>query len=93
MITIGTEDDWINKVTYALSINKPVILDIKAKAVDGWLYDTSGHFLNVSGYNRSVSPHQTMVTDPWKKGLGDHWYDTSLVYKVNNAHFRHAMIW
>lgn len=92
MIAIGTEDDWINKVTYALSINKPVILDIKAQ-INDWPYNTNGHFLNVSGYNRSVSPHQTKVTDPWEKKLGDSWYSTSVVYKVNYAHFRRAMIW
>lgn len=93
MIAIGTQTDWANKVTYALSINKPVIIDIKAASGSGWPYTTNGHFMNVSGHDRSSSVSKAKVTDPWKLGLGSHWYNESLVYKVNNAHFRQAMIW
>lgn len=93
MITIGTESDWTNKITYALSINKPVVIDIKASPALGWLYRTEGHFLNVSGYNRGVSPSQVKVTDPNANCLGEYWYPASTVYAVNNAHFRRAMIW
>lgn len=93
MVAIGTQTDWANKVTYALSINKPVILDIKAVSGSGWPYTTNGHFLNVSGHDRSTSTSKAKVTDPWVKGLGDHWYTESLVYKVNNAHTRKSMIW
>lgn len=93
MVSIGTQDDWINKATYALYVKKPVILDIKAVAGSGWPYTTDGHFLNVSGYDRTSSTHRAQVTDPWEGKLGSHWYDTSLVYSVNNAHWRRSMIW
>lgn len=93
LISIGTQTDWINKVTYALSINKPVILDIKATSNSGWPYTTAGHFLNVSGYDRRTTTAKTKITDPWIGKLGDTWYNTSTVYAVNNAHFRQAMIW
>lgn len=94
MITIGTESDWTNKITYALSINKPVVIDINTSSyAEAWSYSTTGRFLNVSGYNRSVSPNRVKVTDPYWVNLGAHWYPASLVYSVNNAHFRRAMIW
>lgn len=92
-VAIGTQTDWINKVTYSLSIDKPVILDIKAVSGSGWSYTTAGHYLNVSGYDRRTSTHKTKITDPYQKKLGNTWYKTSLVYKVNNAHSLKMMIW
>lgn len=93
LIAIGTQSDWANKVTYALSVKKPVIIDIKAESGSGWPYTTNGHYMNVSGHDRSSSAARVKVTDPWKLNLGSRWFDESLVYKVNNAHFRQAMIW
>lgn len=93
MISIGTKTDWINKVTYALSINKPVIIDIKTDEISGWKYRTAGHFLNVSGYDRRNETAKAKITDPHPDYTGSYWCKVSLVYKANNAHSRKAMIW
>lgn len=91
-VSIGDYTNWCNQLIGGLSTGLPPILDINTKNVSVWPYATSGHFLNVSGYNNNPTV-KVRVTDPYVKGLGNHWYSGPDVYAANYAHFRQAMIW
>lgn len=94
MDNIGTQEEWKKKVLKSLSNNKPVILDINSSSYSSdWGYYTSGHFLNVSGYRVKNGEEEIKVTDPALLDKREKWHSLSLVYKVNNAHWRKSMIW
>ena len=92
-VSIGTYNNWCEQIIGALSTGLPPIIDINTKNVSAWPYSTSGHFLNISGYSSNPYTISVRVTDPFEKGLGNHWYSGTVVYQANNNHFRQAMIW
>ncbi len=87
-----SQSDYAVNVYNALCAGKPVIIDIKATKSDGWKYRTNGHFLNISGVICNDSVNSIIVTDPNSKDKTNT-YDLSVVYKVNNKHFRRSYIW
>ena len=92
-MSIGSFSNYTNNICSALSSGTPIVIDIKATGQEGWPYSTNGHYINISGIDSNSRHNLLMVTDPWYKALGNNWYDASLVYTVNNNHFRQAMIW
>lgn len=92
-VSIGTYNNWCEQIIGALSTGLPPIIDINTKNVSAWPYSTLGHFLNISGYSSNPYTISVRVTDPFEKGLGNHWYSGTVVYQANNNHFRQAMIW
>lgn len=92
--SIGTSATWLMIVRTSLYDNRPAILDIKTTnytdGSDGFPYSSSGHFVNVSGYN-GVSA-RVRITDP-NDPSGTHWYPVSVLYGANNDHWRKAIIW
>lgn len=88
---IGTQTEWMDKIRSSVYNSRPAILDINTVQLyeDGnFPYPTEGHFVNVSGYSTT----QVRITDP-NDAAGNVWYDISVLYSANNAHFRQAIVW
>lgn len=90
--SIGSFSHYLSSIYAALCQNKPIIIDMKAQDGDGWSYTTDGHFLNISGINSNATINKLKVTDP-NSTDSYNWYDSSIVYNVNNKHTRQAFIW
>ena len=86
---------WITYLRSALSANVPAIADINTIG-SVWPYETTGHFVNLSGlnYDSEDGPglNTVLVTDPYQPGFGNHWYSMTTVYNVNANHSRSAII-
>lgn len=88
---IGTHADWMNKVRYGMVNKMPAVLDINTNNVSAFPYNSSGHFVNTSGYDTKT--FRVRISDPFGPGLGNRWYNSRDVYNANNNHFRKAIIW
>ena len=88
----NSQSDYAVNIYNALCAGKPVIIDIKATKEDRWNYKTKGHFLNISGVRCNDLQNTVTVTDPNSDDRTNK-YDLSVVYKVNNKHFRRSYIW
>lgn len=85
--------NWCNMIIQDIvNNNMPPVIDINTENVSEWPYATSGHFLNISGYQNDPTV-RVRVTDPYEKGLGNHWYSGPVVYQANSDHWRSAIIW
>jgi len=94
--SIGDFNSWFRKVRASLrTFNRPAVLDINTNSIAAFPYNSSGHFVNVSGYEvlNHYNTHVVRITDPWTPGLGNRWYTARQLYDANNAHFRKAIIW
>lgn len=91
--SIQTQDMWYARIKLSTNNGYPVVLDIKTENIDGFPYFVAGHIINTSGYNEVQSPTTIRITDPYGPGLGNQWYASDLLYNVNAAHSRQAMIW
>ncbi len=90
--SIGTQDEWMEKIRYSMYYSRPAVLDINTNAYDTiFPYGSSGHFVNVSGY--SDITNQVRITDPNDETNKNVWYDKSVLYGANSDHFRQAIIW
>ena len=93
---IGSQSEWLEKVRYSLHYGKPAVLDLNTLAVNEdkqkmiFPYDSTGHYVNVSGYDGSAG--KIMITDP-NDPSGNIWYSISDLYAANNSHFRKAIVW
>lgn len=41
---------------------------------------------------RAAATNKAKITDPYKEGYSNHWYELEDVYEVNHDHFRSAII-
>lgn len=89
---INSYDWWTTRVMFGIDSELPAILDINTYNISAWPYDTSGHYINTSGYDYRTGS-KIRITDPYTSGLGNVWYNAIDVYDANDAHFRQAMIW
>lgn len=87
---IGTAATWLTMVRTGLYNNKPAILDINTDDNYDFPYRSSGHFVNISGYDGVKA--KVRITDPNDKSQHA-WYTVSSLYNVNHAHWRKAIIW
>ena len=89
------QTDWLGKVVYSTNTSTPVILDINTTAVSEIPYNTTGHFLPVSGYHQNASGvhDQIRVADPHYAYCGSAWYSVSGLYTACYNHWRKAIIW
>ncbi len=87
---IGDQSSWLEKVRYSLHYDRPAVLDINTDGIAAFPYPSTGHFVNVSGYNGTTG--EVMITDP-NDPRGNVWYSISDLYEANNQHFRKAIIW
>ena len=87
---IGNAATWLTMVRTGLYNNKPAILDINTNENDDFTYSSSGHFVNISGYDGVKA--EVRITDP--NDMRQHvWYTVSSLYSANNAHWMKAIIW
>lgn len=92
--SIGTQTNWELMVKHSTYWGTPAIIDINTSDYSSdFLYASTGHFVNISGYDYSSATHKVQITDPYWVNPGNHWYDSSVLYGANNAHFRKAIIW
>ena len=88
--SIGTQSQWFSKIQSSVYYGRPAVLDLNTNDIDSFDYDSSGHFVNVSGYN--VIDNTVRITDPYE-GRGNVVHPADSLYEANNNHFRQAMIW
>lgn len=93
--TFRSFSQWFNCVQSSINSDYPAILDIDTRYVRAFPYNSSGHFVNVSGYDiyDDLNIHDVRITDPWGPGLGNRWYESYDVYNANSDHWRSAIIW
>lgn len=92
--SIGTQDEWMEKIRSGIYNDRPAILDINTEALykqKKFPYTTSGHFVNTSGY--SDTEDVVYITDPHPNYTGTAKYSQDILYSANSAHFRKAIIW
>jgi hypothetical protein len=85
-------DEWYPRVGLDIRIGNPVVIDI-ISTTSNWLYTTSGHYMCISGYDDATSTKFAWVTDPHPTYYGTYIRTADEVYTVNNAHWRHAIVW
>lgn len=98
--TFSSFDSWFIRVRASIDYNFPAILDIDTRHVSAFPYNSSGHYVNVSGYDvyrdmqgPEYDTHLVRITDPWGPGLGNRWYESNDLYTANSNHWRSAIIW
>ncbi|MBQ8813542.1 MAG: C39 family peptidase [Lachnospiraceae bacterium] len=90
------QTEWQNLLKASMDNSLPAILDIDSSQVYdgsgecGFPYETTGHFVNMSGYDYETMAFR--IADPTRLGYGNHWVDMDVLYRVNMDHFRHAII-
>ena len=87
---------WYLVIEESVYHRKPAILDINTYGIDSFPYKTTGHFVNLSGYDYSPgdgNPDQFRITDPFSKGFGNRWYNKGDLYQANYNHSNKAFIW
>ena len=85
-------DEWHTRVRYDMVYGIPTVIDINSIGNSNWKYSTEGHFLCISGYDNSSGTLYNYVADPHYTYPGTYKYKASVVYAVNRAHFRSAVI-
>lgn len=91
---IGTQGNWELMVKHSTYWGTPAVIDINTSDYDSeFWYNTTGHFVNISGYNYSNLAHEVCITDPNGVHSGNVWYSSDVLYGANNAHFRQAILW
>lgn len=88
--SIEDQSSWYEKIQSSVYNDRPAVLDIDTTKVDAFAYNTSGHFVNVSGYD--TSENKVRITDPYK-GKGNVWYSADDLYTANSNHWRQAIVW
>ena len=84
--------NWCTELVSSIYYNKPALLDINTNSVSSFPYNSTGHIVNVSGYEYGINEDYFRITDPYTPGLGNRWYTMSDLYAANRAHFRQAII-
>lgn len=87
---IGNAANWLTIVRTSLYNDRPAILDINTNENYDFPYRSSGHFVNVSGYDGV--PAKVRITDP-NDSYQHAWYTVNSLYGANSAHWRKAIIW
>lgn len=85
--------DWDQRVRYSMIHISPAVIDINSSNSSQWKYKTSGHFMCISGYDNSSGTTYVEVTDPHYTKAGIYKYKASVVYEVNRAHWRSAILY
>lgn len=88
---ISSKDTWYSRVMNGVNNRMPAILDINTNSVSSIPYNSSGHYVNISGFD-AISD-RVRITDPWTLGLGNRWYSANDMYTANKNHSRAAMIY
>lgn len=92
--SIGTQDEWMEKIRSGIYNDRPAILDINTEDLhkqNKFPYPTKGHFVNTCGY--SDTENVVYITDPHYEYTGTYEYPQDILYSANSAHFRKAIIW
>lgn len=92
--SIGTQDEWMEKIRSGIYNDRPAILDINTESLykqKKFPYSTKGHFVNTSGY--SDTEGVVYITDPHPSYTGTAKYSQDILYSANSAHSRKAIIW
>ncbi len=84
--------EWEQRVQYGMIYLSPPVIDINSQNNSHWRYTTSGHYMCISGYTTESDKTYTRVADPHYIYAGTYKYEASVVYAVNKAHWRHAII-
>ncbi len=90
---------WMNAIYKSVDNRKPAIMIVTDKSGSVLPYTTSGHYVNVSGYDTGgaspfrASSSSVRITDPWTPGLGNRWYDSYDLNAIAKNHWRKALIW
>lgn len=82
--------------TSIAGISSPAVLRLSIKKGGNWIYDSNGHFMNVSGISNDYAILR--VTDPfiqWKNSssTGSYYVTDDEVYKATTNHFARHFYW
>ncbi len=81
--------DWLYQLQRSVDVSRPAIIDVQDSSGSVLPYTTNGHFVNISGYSTNS---ELRITDPYSPGLGNKWYSTSGIHKINDVHCRRGII-
>lgn len=91
---IGTQGNWELMVKHSTYWGTPAVIDINTSNYEKeFFYNSTGHFVNISGYNYSTPDHEVRITDPNGDHAGNNWYSSDVLYGANYNHFRQAILW
>ena len=99
---------WVDQIRFSIDRRQPALLTIDTMRVAAFPYNSSGHIINVSGYDLAevwdgwdISTMRLdgsiRITDPFGPGLGNRWYSVNNLFSAHvtnrNAPFRGRASW